>query len=77
MKPDGTRHGKATKWYDNGQKESEIELKDWMKHGKWTFWYDNGQKQLETDLDQEWICWDKTGKELDCPESIVDDIDQL
>ena len=38
MKPDGTRHGKATKWYDNGQKESEIELKDWMKHGKWTFW---------------------------------------
>ena len=39
-----------TKWYENGQKESEIHFKYDKWHGKWTYWYENGQKMFETNF---------------------------
>ena len=31
-------------YYENGQKESEGNVKDGEEDGIWTYWYENGQK---------------------------------
>jgi hypothetical protein len=38
---------KEFKWYENGQKKSEVNYKDGEKDGFWTEWYENGQKGEE------------------------------
>jgi antitoxin component YwqK of YwqJK toxin-antitoxin module len=43
MKPDGTRHGRAMTWYENGSPASEGEYRDGLKEGEWLFWHPNGQ----------------------------------
>ena len=45
---DGKEDGKWTRWYENGQIESEGNYKDGKKDGKWTWWHENGQKWSET-----------------------------
>ena len=35
-------------WYENGQKEAEINWKDGKEDGLETIWYENGQKREET-----------------------------
>ena len=42
---DGKRMG--NKWYDNGEKMSQGNLKDGEKDGLSTYWYENGQKKFE------------------------------
>ena len=42
---DGKRMG--NKWYDNGEKMSQGNLKDGEKDGLWIYWYENGQKRVE------------------------------
>jgi antitoxin component YwqK of YwqJK toxin-antitoxin module len=37
--------GVWTKWYDNGQKNSEEGYKSGIPVGVNTYWYDNGQKR--------------------------------
>ena len=48
---DGEKDGLHTVWYDNGQKESEVNYKNCngiaRKDGKWIRWYENGQKKSE------------------------------
>ena len=42
--------GKAryhTAWYENGEKQEEIYLKEGERHGSYTYWHENGQKQEE------------------------------
>ena len=42
------KHGKETKWHNNGQLKSEQNFKDGeMDDGKWTTWYENGQKESD------------------------------
>ena len=47
--PDGTKQGKWTAWYDNGQKKEEGEYKDGIRHGKWSDWLRNGQQVSEVE----------------------------
>lgn len=49
---DGTRRAKTDQtvmkqWYENGQPQFEMELKDGTLHGKSVRWYENGQKKSE------------------------------
>ena len=44
---DGKVSGLWTKWYENGQKESEETFKDGKRDGLGTWWYENGQKNSE------------------------------
>ena len=44
---DGKVSGLWTKWYENGQKESEETFKDGKRDGLGTWWYENGQKKDE------------------------------
>jgi antitoxin component YwqK of YwqJK toxin-antitoxin module len=44
---DGKVSGLGTKWYENGQKESEETFKDGKRDGLGTWWYENGQKKSE------------------------------
>ena len=44
---DGKVSGLWTKWYENGQKESEETFKDGKRDGLGTWWYENGQKKSE------------------------------
>ena len=41
--------GKSVGWYENGQKEGEIDYVDGKQHGKTGSWYENGQKEGEID----------------------------
>ena len=45
---DGAPHGVWTRWYVNGQKESEGTWKNGNREGVWTVWFANGQKHRET-----------------------------
>ena len=40
-------HGRATRWYENGQKSKEVNFKDGKLDGLATRWHDNGQKEGE------------------------------
>ena len=40
-------HSSVETWYANGQKKSEVILKDGKKDGPWTYWYETGQKKGE------------------------------
>ena len=42
--------GKAYKFYENGQKQFETNMKDGKKDGPETHWHENGQKQFEINL---------------------------
>lgn len=58
---------KETRFYANGEKEIEGELKDGMRHGKWTYWYDTGKKWSEgyfmNDMsDGKFSIWYKSGE---------------
>ena len=58
--------GKWTKWYENGQKESEGTHKDWKHDGKWIGWHDNGKKYSEGvfkdgEKDGKWTWWFDNG----------------
>ena len=44
---DGKQGGRWTRWYDNGQKETEGERKNGKLEGRWTRWHDNGKKKQE------------------------------
>ncbi|MFH2141913.1 MAG: hypothetical protein ABIJ97_05795 [Bacteroidota bacterium] len=57
---------KETRFYANGEKEIEGELKNGMRHGKWTYWYDTGIKWSEgyfkDDMsDGKFTIWYKSG----------------
>lgn len=41
------RHGPASTWYDNGQKQSQAEYDAGRMIGQHTWWYENGQKAAE------------------------------
>jgi len=41
------QHGLATRWWENGQKEGEVNYKDGKLDGIYTRWYENGQKWRE------------------------------
>ena len=42
--------GKAYKFYENGQKQVETNIKDGKRDGPETQWHENGQKQMEINL---------------------------
>ena len=45
----------STDWYENGQKKSEVNVKDGKLNGKYTYWYENGQKMFEANfIDGKW-----------------------
>ena len=67
MKTDRTKHGKETKWYENGTKESEIEFRDGEPHGKFTYWSTKGVKRSEGEnrrgkLHGTFVKWRKDGQ---------------
>ena len=47
---DGKVSGLWTKWFENGQKESEETFKDWKRDGLEIHWYENEQKKSEGTL---------------------------
>jgi antitoxin component YwqK of YwqJK toxin-antitoxin module len=49
---DGTRMGRWTRWYGNGQKQSEGVYEDGKLEGTWTEWWANGEKWRETQFEQ-------------------------
>jgi FKBP-type peptidyl-prolyl cis-trans isomerase len=66
----------GTYWYENGQKQIEVTLKDGKEDGLFTEWYENGQKESEvTYKNGELIseeCWDEDGNE--CQEKLFDEL---
>ena len=64
---DGKVSGLWTKWYENGQKESEETFKDGKRDGLGTWWYENGQKKIkginkDGRRDGLWTWWYENGK---------------
>ena len=58
--------GQCIKWYDNGNKEYEIEFKDGKFEGKQIKWYRNGNKMYEREYkdgkdEGKWIEWYENG----------------
>jgi antitoxin component YwqK of YwqJK toxin-antitoxin module len=63
----GKKHGKCMEWYENGQKESEIEYLNGNENGKAIRWSKNGVKIHELEYKEgkpygKWIFWDEKGK---------------
>jgi antitoxin component YwqK of YwqJK toxin-antitoxin module len=56
-----TKDGKWTKWYKNGQKESEVNWKEGKQNGKETWWYENGQISLEANFKDDIVLGAATG----------------
>ena len=59
--------GKAVSFYDNGQKEAEVNYKDGKRDGLWTRWYKNGQKKSKGNCkdgkrDGLWTDWYENGQ---------------
>ena len=64
---DGSKVGIWTRWYDNGQKESEGTYKADKQEGIWTYWHENGQKKNEgtykaDKLEGIWTRWYDNGQ---------------
>jgi len=67
LKLDRTKHGRETKWYESGTKESEIEFRDGEPHGKFTYWSTKGVKRSEGEhrrgkLHGTFVKWRKDGQ---------------
>ena len=59
--------GKSFKFYDNGQKERESNLKEGKDDGLYLAWYESGQKHAEINykdgkLDGHWVKWYGSGQ---------------
>ena len=55
-----------TEWYENGQKQYEINYKDGQQNGLYKWWYENGQKSSEGPYkdgkpDGVWISYNRDG----------------
>jgi len=64
---DGRRHGKWTRWYEDGLKFSEGNYIDGKRDGKWTSWYEDGLKLLDRNYkdgkrDGKWTNWYANGQ---------------
>ncbi len=62
-----SQNGKQSRWYHNGNKAEELELKNGSKSGIYTTWYENGQMKLKCRfindiLHGEVISWFEDGK---------------
>jgi len=44
---DGKLNGKWTSWFENGQKQLEVNYKDGKLNGKWSSWFESGQIKSE------------------------------
>ncbi len=69
----GEKHGKWTRYYENGKKNSEEEYVNGLKNGKSVEWYMSGEKTFEVNYvndmpDGKWIIWDETGKKISSEE---------
>ena len=63
-------HGHWAKWYENGQKEHEINFKYGSLNGLWTSWHENGLKKRMVSyangkLNGVWIQWDDNGQKTE------------
>ncbi len=45
----GQLHGVLTRWYENGQKESEGAWRKGLQHGRQVGWYENGLKWYDSE----------------------------
>ena len=59
--------GKATRLYENGQKQAEANYKGGKKEGLQTYWHKNGQKREESNYkngkpDGQWLGWYENGQ---------------
>ena len=59
--------GKFTWWYENGQKQAEVEYSAGVLDGLWITWHPNGLKESQAqhrngELVDKWLHWNADGK---------------
>ena len=59
--------GRFTWWYENGQKQAEVDYRAGALGGTWVTWHPNGQKESQAEfrdgeLVDQWMHWTADGK---------------
>ena len=62
----GKKHGRSSRWCENGKREEEKQYKNGKLHGRSTRWYENGQKASENNYKDAkphglWALWSENG----------------